>query len=1182
METPKIKILLLGSPMILVDDKLTRVSRRRHRLLIYYLAAQSQPVTRGEICELFWPNVTETTARKNLREALSRIKSDLGSYNIFHTVDDRIMFNSSVVYSDIVEFEEIVLPLMNSTAMNSDSSLPDWMILDLKKAMDLCRTPWFLHGVDICGPQEFEKWKEETNHWYSYIHSRIVDRLVDHFISAGDLENALVWLKTGLESDRMNADMNYLMLTCLRDLGKFQRMIDEIDFLEGYYRKNGESLPEQIIELKSVAESSQDSPDYADIQEWAEPDGGGERFYGRKNELERLNRALHTKGVVLVKGEPGSGKTRLIREFYNQRPYPLRLFYLSAHPLAERVPFQALCEMLEEEIKEEELELLPIADREKLHSFYHDQLQGMKPSILPASAEGWLPLLQDVFNIFVKIMENAAKKRTVLFVVDDAQWIDQASLSVINYLIKRNYFRRYGLLVIIKRLDDNNKPLYLSNLRLTKHRKMKVITLAGFTHNETSEFLQTTLGNPIDSELTDWLFQKTGGNPFLLTEYLRVLHIHFYKTTANFEQAAIPIPEAIKGMVNEKLEFLSPEGLIVVQAAAVLGSRFGPDELGKTAGLEIEKTLNALEELVKDGIIKGDPEAHAAGGYTFSHEIEREVIIAKLSPARSQYLHHRAANSILECRGRQPELSSVLADHFEKAAEPVEAVSFWLGAGRYYRSIYDQGATNSAYERAANLITKNPFLFSGELIHQVFNEWGNYAYDLSDHQYCERISNNCLEIGKLRTDPLLIGTGLSGLGRAAGMKFEIEKAQEYFQRAIFYLQRADDAMEMCDIYSRIGIVCFINDEFLKAREAFEKGLRIAEKTNFDQKILEGAINNLSQLCILLVYTGETRKAQEYALEMVNYSRGVGRRSAVVQAYSILVMTHYFSGEFNEAIKVGLEILQAADRLKLRFWQSFIDIALGQSYLMVGNLDAAWLHMSRALKREEGYPGDRLYDQSRMGMGLLYQMTGENTKALATFQGLVESKAHSISVYESCYFMGVNLEILGKSKEAVKYIDRLISSASETGLRTIELSARMTRAIIFRRHMTPEKFNDEVEPLSREVENAGYFSGKFLSGWCSAITAEKSGDIPSAIQCYQELAAYCQKIGSPVLEFIPLQSIISLAMPSSREAALAMELLQQRLNDLLRNATTPPVKGFVKRLRLKNRKNWQFFVNGTVV
>lgn len=1182
METPNIRILLLGSPMIQVDDKLTRVSRRRHRLLIYYLAAQSQPVTRAEICELFWPNIPENTARKNLREALSRIKNDLGSYEIFHTVDDRVMLNTSVVYSDIREFEEIILPLLNSTAMNNNSSLPDWMIFDLKKAMDLCRTPWFLHGVDISGSREFENWKDETSHRYSYVHSRIIDRLVDHYISAGDLENALVWLKTGLDSDRLNSDLNYLMLTCLRDLGKFQQMIDEIDFLEGYYRKNGEPLPEPIIELRSVAERSQKSPDYVNIQEWSEPENGGERFYGRKNEIERLNRALYTKGVVLLQGEPGSGKTRLIREFYNQRPYPLRLFYLSAHPLAERVPFQALCEMMEGEITEEELDLLPITERESLLSFYHDQLQGMKPSVLAQSTEGWLPMLQDVFNIFVNLMENAAKKRPVLFVVDDAQWIDQASLSIINYLIKRNYFRRYGLLVIIKRLDEDNIPLYQSNLRLMKQRKMEVVSLDCFTQKETSEFVQTTLGNPISQELTDWLYKKTGGNPFLLTEYLRILHVHFYKKTAYFERAAIPVPETIAGMVNEKLGFLTPEGLTVVQAAAVLGSKFRPDELVKTAGFEIEKTLNALEELEKDGIIKHDPESHSTGGYAFRHEIEREVIEAKLSPARNQYLHHRAANSVLECRGQQPELSSILADHFEKAAEPARAVTFWLGAGRYYRSVYQKEETISSYERAANLITKNPFLFSSELIHQVFSEWGNYAYDLSDQQYCERISNNCLEIGKLRTDALLIGTGLSGLGRAAGMSFEIEKAQEYFQRAIFYLERADDVMEMCDIYSRIGIVWFIKDEYLLAKEAFEKGLRIAEENNFDQGILEPLINNLSQLCILLVYTGEPRKAHEYALEMVNYSRGIHRRSALVQAYSILMMTHYFSGAFDEAIKVGLEIAQAAEKLNLRFWQSFIDIVLGLSYLMAGKLDLSWTHMSRALEREEGFTGDRLYDQSLMGIGLLYQMAGDHTQSLATFQELVESGTHSISMYESYYFMGINLEIMGKSKEAVKYLDRLISATSQAGLRTIELSARMTRAIISRRRMSLEKFIEEVEPITREVENAGYFSGKFLSGWCSAIAAEKRDDAACAIKRYQALAEYCQEIGSPVLEIIPLHSIIALAKPFSKEEVSALELINQRMKDLLKNATTAPVKGFVKRLRGKNRKNWQHFVNGTVV
>jgi hypothetical protein len=133
---------------------------------------------------------------------------------------------------------------------------------------------------------------------------------------------------------------------------------------------------------------------------------------------------------------------------------------------------------------------------------------------------------------------------------------------------------------------------------------------------------------------------------------------------------------------------------------------------------------------------------------------------------------------------------------------------------------------------------------------------------------------------------------------------------------------------------------------------------------------------------------------------------------------------------------------------------------------------------------------------------------------------------------------------------------------------------MTRAIISHRRMSPEKFVEEVNPLINEIENTGYYSGKFLSRWSLAIAAEKSGDITCALERYKELAAYCREIESPVLEFIPLQSIKSLAIPSSTEAASAVEQENQRLKDLLQQATIPPVKTLARKLRAKNRKTSQ--------
>ena len=75
MTTPKLNILLLGPPEILLEGKPVLIKRRLNRALLFYLAAQQYPVTRDEVCGLFWPEEPEESARKNLREALSRLRT---------------------------------------------------------------------------------------------------------------------------------------------------------------------------------------------------------------------------------------------------------------------------------------------------------------------------------------------------------------------------------------------------------------------------------------------------------------------------------------------------------------------------------------------------------------------------------------------------------------------------------------------------------------------------------------------------------------------------------------------------------------------------------------------------------------------------------------------------------------------------------------------------------------------------------------------------------------------------------------------------------------------------------------------------------------------------------------------------------------------------------------------------
>lgn len=1178
LESQKIKILIQGPPVILVGEKLTTLSRKQPRTLLYYLAAQSQPVSRQEICELFWPDISEEKARKNLREALSRIRTELGETDPFHAADDQIILDDSLVYSDKREFDRIVTPLLNHTIMDFNSSLPDSILLQLKRAMELCRTPSFLQGIQLEGSPGFENWKDQTNHRYTYIRLMIVERLVDHYISVGDLDSALFWLETGLETDRMNAEMNFLKLTCLRDLGKFQQMVETINLLESLYQQNDEPLPEEFVELRAKAEISRRIEDHKIPHTWPVQEDGEVNFFGRKTELEKLNWAMRRKGIILLKGEAGSGKTRLIKEFYTQQAYSPRLFYCRSNPLSVKVPFLTLLTGMEKEIREEEWSFLSRAEQEILKSFYHRYLQSSALADLPMGTDGWLPVFQDVFNLFVKLMEYAARKRPVLLVVDDAQWIDQASLSMIGYLESQHYFKRYGLLIVSKQNDENNTILRQTLLHLLRQQKLDVVNLQPFSERETSDFIQTMSGKNNSREYITNIYNYTGGNPFYLIEFMRESK-RLMGVRGDPDQSVIPTPGGIKGLLMERMDMLNPVSQNVLQTAAVLGKSFSPDELEKIVDVNSDAVINALEELTRSGILKDDPNLPPVGGYTFSHEIDRELIQSWLSSARKRYLHQKAAHSILACRGQRPEISSRLAEHFEKASEPAEAVFYWLAAGRYARTAFSRSDTIKAYERAYKLIKENSYLFPVNLTYQVFSEWGDYAYDMSDVQSCETISKNCFDMGISQANGLLIGTGLSGLGRAAGMRGDTRAAEEFFQRALFHLQTHGHIAELSETYARIGIVRFNNDDYLGAKEALEEGLKFCGGDTNDPHTLEARIDNLSQLCILLVYMGWSEKALELAIEMANSCQIIKRRSASLQAHTILALAYYANGKLPKGINIALESEDAAENLQLRFWQSFLDIILGRSYLMAGDMDKAWQHTMRAIEREEYCPNSMLYDQARQGLGDIFRLVGEYDKAIKIYQSIIDTDRISLQTIESRLYLGVSLCNVGKQREGLSWINQSIELAAEKGITAVELYARLSSLLLFRTKKKLAAIEESANDLILQLQSRGSLFSNFYAKMALGFLAERRGDTRLALDTYAAIVGYCSKIGTPMLELAPLQEIIKLSQPGSLEQEEAKNRYTRLFKGLAKSATTPHVKGMVQKLRISTHKKWQYFVNG---
>ncbi len=100
----RLKILVLGPPLIMVGDTPVEIERRVVRALLFYLACASAPVPRSTLTLLFWPDESEENARRHLRENLGKLRADLPNPDVIITKQDQITLNADLFYCDLKDF----------------------------------------------------------------------------------------------------------------------------------------------------------------------------------------------------------------------------------------------------------------------------------------------------------------------------------------------------------------------------------------------------------------------------------------------------------------------------------------------------------------------------------------------------------------------------------------------------------------------------------------------------------------------------------------------------------------------------------------------------------------------------------------------------------------------------------------------------------------------------------------------------------------------------------------------------------------------------------------------------------------------------------------------------------------------------------------------------------------------
>ena len=376
-------------------------------------------------------------------------------------------------------------------------------------------------------------------------------------------------------------------------------------------------------------------------------------FVGRERELAtltaRLEAAAHGEGgIALISGEPGIGKSRVLRQLadgaresgwlvlsgraYDTEGMPPYLPFIEAlRQYVETCPPPELRVQLARGAAEVALLVPEVLER----------VSGIKPSP-PLSRDERFRLFEGVTGFLLNIAREGTPG--LLVSLEDLHWADEATLRLLAHLGSR--LREVPLLIAAtcRTAEADRSQVFTAVVtNLQRERLCERVDVPSFSWRESAQLVEHLTGSSPAEAAVDAIHEETGGNPFFLEEVVRHLQAEGRDPGDGDVVARMAIPESVRQLIGVRLSRLCPESVRMLQVAAVLGDPFSYDALAASTGVDPGSLLDALDEASACGFLKDDD---GSNSYQFSHALVRETVYAGLSGPRRAVLHAEVAEKL--------------------------------------------------------------------------------------------------------------------------------------------------------------------------------------------------------------------------------------------------------------------------------------------------------------------------------------------------------------------------------------------------------------------------------------------------------------------------------------------------------------------------------------------------------
>ncbi|HEX2739637.1 MAG TPA: AAA family ATPase [Rubrobacter sp.] len=903
------RILLLGAPHVEHDGVPVEVDTRKAIALVAYLAVTQRGHTRDALAGLLWPEYNQSRARAALRRTLSSLGKARAEGWLRVDREGVDLADDAGLWVDVDRFRGLLAECR--THGHADPEVCPECLPPLTEAATLYRDD-FMAGFGLRDSVAFDDWQFFQSESLRRELAGALEKLARGRGALGEWESAVAHARRWLALDTLHEPAHRLLMAlyawsdqraaalrqyreCVRILGQELGVapLEETTLL--YHAIQENDLPPQpvlsehhrpapreaqsvsLVETSTVATYSPDHPLVGRATEWAALLGS----YG----------AVGNKGrVVILEGEAGIGKTRLAEEFVaHLRTEGATAVAARCYAGEKNLAYGPFVEGLSSTLGGENagrLKGLPAGSLQEAARLLPD-LASLSPDSPPAPPLDTPGARSRFFGELVRVLLAVldGPPPGILF-LDDLHWADDASLSLLTYLVRR--LEDKPLLVLLTwRAEEVREGHRLRGL-LTEARRSGVataLTLERLSPASVEELVGSAVPGAwtLGSRLSD----ETEGLPLFLTEYMAAVE----KGELSAGDDAWALPGGVQDLLRTRLLTVGETAGQVLAAAAVVGRSFDFDTVRAASGRGEEETLTALEELSSRGLIR--EVGSAAGGapaYDFDHDKLRTLVYEETSLARRRLLHRRAAAALAgQARGREADsLTGQIARHHRLAGQDEEAAQYYRLAGDYARSLHANSDALAHYEEALALGYPDTTTLH-EAIGDLRTRAGEYGAALASYEAAAS-SSDAGDLSILEHK----------IGNVHARRGEWDLARSHYQLALEAFGEQEGGAELARLYADWSLLSHGQDERDEATEFASRALELAESAG-DTRALAQAHNMLG---ILAGRSGDQDAALRHLQVSLDLAETLGDSDAKVAALNNLALAREHGGEPGEAMKLA--------------------------------------------------------------------------------------------------------------------------------------------------------------------------------------------------------------------------------------------------------------------------------------